>query len=92
MREVEVPLALEQDIILCIFYHLPGKNRKRLMRISTKVFSSLRLYVSGENLFTFTKFKYMDPEVPNGNALNMGIENLGYPNPRTFTVGVNVQF
>jgi len=48
--------------------------------------------VSGENLFTFTKFKYMDPEVPNGNALNMGIENLGYPNPRTFTVGVNVQF
>ena len=59
---------------------------------ATKVFSSLRLYVSGENLFTFTKFKYMDPEVPNGNALNMGIENLGYPNPRTFTVGVNVQF
>ena len=34
----------------------------------------------------------MDPEGPNGNALNMGIENLGYPNPRTFTVGVNVQF
>lgn len=59
---------------------------------ATKVFSSLRLYVSGENLFTITKFKYMDPEVPNGSALNMGIENLGYPNPRTFTVGVNVQF
>ena len=37
MREVEVPLALEQNIILCIFYHLPGKNRKRLMRISMKI-------------------------------------------------------
>ena len=34
MRKVEVPLALEQNIILCIFYYLPGKDRKRLMRIS----------------------------------------------------------
>ena len=34
----------------------------------------------------------MDPEVPNGNALNLGYENVGYPNPRTFTFGVNVQF
>lgn len=59
---------------------------------ATRVASSLRLYVSAENLFTITKFKYMDPEVPNGSALNMGMENLGYPNPRTFTVGVNVQF
>ncbi len=59
---------------------------------ATKVFSSLRVYVSGENLFTMTKFKYMDPEVPNGSPLNMGIENIGYPNPRTFTVGVNIQF
>lgn len=64
---------------------------KRLIS-ATKVFSSLRLYVSAENLFTITKFKYMDPEVPNGSALDMGIENLGYPNPRSFTFGVNVQF
>ena len=59
---------------------------------ASKVFENVRFYLSGENLFTITKFKYMDPEVPNGNALNMGIENIGYPNPRTFTIGVNVQF
>lgn len=68
-------------------YTLPRKWMK-----ASKVFENVRFYLSGENLFTITKFKYMDPEVPNGNALNMGIENIGYPNPRTFTIGVNVQF
>lgn len=72
---------------LQIGYTLP----KQWMKASN-VFENVRVYLSGENLFTFTKFKYMDPEVPNGNALNMGVENLGYPNPRTFSMGVNVQF
>ncbi|MDD2961930.1 MAG: TonB-dependent receptor [Muribaculaceae bacterium] len=65
---------------------LPSKWMK-----ASRVFGDVRVYFSAENLFTITKFKYMDPEVPNGNALNLGIENLGYPNPRTFTIGVNVQ-
>lgn len=68
-------------------YTLPSEIVKK-----SKLFSYLRLYLSCENVFTITKFPYMDPEVPNGNPLEQGKEGTGYPNPRTFTFGVNVQF
>ena len=68
-------------------YTIPSNIIKK-----SKFCNYLRLYLSCENVFTITKFPYMDPEVPNGNALNLGYENVGYPNPRTFTFGVNVQF
>ena len=44
---------------------------------ATKVFSSLRLYVSGENLFTFTKFKYMDPGSPKWQCFEYGYREFG---------------
>jgi len=47
--------------------------------------SKLRLYVSGENLFTKTDFFYgYDPEVPVGNTGGY------YPQVKTFTVGLNL--
>jgi len=47
--------------------------------------SKLRLYVSGENLFTKTDFFYgYDPEIPVGNTGGY------YPQVKTFTVGVNL--
>ncbi|SFD55202.1 TonB-linked outer membrane protein, SusC/RagA family [Chitinophaga sp. CF118] len=52
----------------------------------------LRLYVSGTNLFTFTKYKGIDPEVgygPSGWA--SGIDLGSYPQPKTVLVGVNVK-
>lgn len=52
----------------------------------------LRLYVSGTNLFTFTKYKGTDPEVgygPSGWA--SGIDLGTYPQPKTLLVGVNVK-
>lgn len=45
---------------------------------------SFRLYVSGLNLLTFSKFKLWDPE--------MGGNGLGYPIQRVFNVGLNVNF
>jgi TonB-linked SusC/RagA family outer membrane protein len=48
----------------------------------------LRLYVSGENLWTGTNFTGWDPEMVGAS----GIENGGYPQPRTFTMGLNVGF
>lgn len=72
---------------LQIGYTLPERWLK-----ATKVLQGARLYLSGENLFTISGFKYMDPEVPTSSVINQGIENLSYPNPRTFTLGVNVQF
>lgn len=47
----------------------------------------IRAYVTGENLFTVTKFTGYDPEV----AAN-GIFGGGYPKQRVFTIGVNLTF
>ncbi|MFT2010698.1 SusC/RagA family TonB-linked outer membrane protein [Pontibacter sp. 13R65] len=49
--------------------------------------ASLRVYAAAENLLTFTPYEGLDPEI-GGIGLDMGT----YPIPRTFTVGVNMQF
>jgi TonB-linked SusC/RagA family outer membrane protein len=52
---------------------------------ATKVYvSNLRLYFSGTNLLTFSKFKMWDPEM-SGNG-------LGYPVQRVFNLGVQLSF
>lgn len=52
--------------------------------------SRLRLYVSAENLFTFTGYKGLDPELANDAA--PGIDRGYYPQARTYTVGFNLNF
>src|SRR5690606_2417190 len=49
----------------------------------------IRLYVTGENLFTFTKYTGYDPEI-GGDV--MGIDRGYYPQARTGMLGVNLQF
>jgi len=54
----------------------------------------VRLYVSGQNLFTITKYKGLDPEVnfyDNDNT-KQGIDYGTYPPVRTFLAGLNVTF
>lgn len=54
----------------------------------------LRVYVSADNLYTFTKYSGFDPEVSDlsGSPLGSGVDMATYPIPRTFTVGLNLQF
>lgn len=58
----------------------------------------LRVYVSAQNLFTFTGYKGMDPEIGNNesytkdNPWATGIDLGAYPVPRTYMVGVNIKF
>jgi TonB-linked SusC/RagA family outer membrane protein len=58
--------------------------------------SRARIYVSAQNLFTFTKYSGYDPEVGNsqiGNrALTSGVDYGRFPAARMFTVGINTQF
>ena len=56
--------------------------------------SKARLYVSAQNLFTFTKYSGMDPEIGYGFDEDWvsGIDLGYYPSARTFLVGVNIQF
>lgn len=56
-----------------------------------------RLYVSGKNLFTFTKYSGMDPEVGYGSSdedydWQSGIDLGLYPSARTYLVGLSITF
>lgn len=57
-----------------------------------------RLYVSGQNLLTFTDYTGYDPEVNvtgNGATQNnvlLGFDYSAYPAARTYTVGLNLGF
>ena len=50
----------------------------------------LRIFASAENLLTLTGYKGFDPEL-NNDASN-GIDRGYYPQSRTFTVGLNLNF
>src|SRR5690606_6085788 len=56
--------------------------------------SNLRLYISGTNIFTITKYSGLDPEVSQYNsAVALPGVDLGiYPNPRQFLIGINASF
>lgn len=57
-----------------------------------KEISQLRLYVTGQNLFTITKYTGVDPEV-SLSGLAPGIDNRNYyPKTRSFLLGVNISF
>jgi TonB-linked SusC/RagA family outer membrane protein len=60
----------------------------------------IRFYVTIQNLYTFTKYTGMDPEVgyaPTGTAgwgdnIEQGIDIGNYPTPRTVMVGASIKF
>ena len=62
--------------------------------ISKVKMSRVRVYGSVQNLYTFTNYSGYDPEIGsfNQNPLLSGIDNGRYPTPRTFSLGVNVEF
>ena len=58
--------------------------------VTTKArIQTVRLYVTGENLFTFTKYTGYDPEI--GGATT-SIDRGQYPQAKTYMFGVNLQF
>lgn len=53
----------------------------------------LRLYAAALNLYTFTKYDGMDPEIGYGTeGFASGIDLGYYPRPRTFMFGANFRF
>jgi TonB-dependent starch-binding outer membrane protein SusC len=69
-------------------YNLP---KNLLQKIYMK---SARIYVSGQNLYTFTTYSGMDPEVNYASTDNiiMGTDFFTYPQSRTILVGLNIGF
>ncbi|PTX44848.1 TonB-linked SusC/RagA family outer membrane protein [Christiangramia gaetbulicola] len=52
----------------------------------------LRIYVAGNNLYTFTDYKGFDPSASTGEAIGGGIDYGFYPVPRTYMFGLNLNF
>jgi hypothetical protein len=52
------------------------------------------VYASISNLYTFTKYTGLDPEVGVSQTTNYvsGVDIGRYPSPRIFTIGLNLQF
>lgn len=73
-----------------------GYDFARLIRC--KVISQARLYAQVQNVFTFTKYDGMDPEIgygpegSNGQGWASGVDLGYYPRPRTILFGVNLKF
>jgi len=64
-------------------------------RSLTKLVGDIRVTISGQNLYTFTKYTGLDPEVTmsTGSAdTNAGVDGFNYPLPRTFTAGLRLMF
>ena len=58
-----------------------------------KVFSGLRVFITAQNILTFTKYTGVDPEVSSkGGDINVGIDHLSYPNVKTASIGATVNF
>ena len=55
--------------------------------------NKVRVYATGENLFTITGYSGVDPEVNISGLESPGIDRFNfYPRPRTFSFGLNVAF
>ena len=56
--------------------------------------SRLQAYVTGQNLFTLTKYKGYDPEVNafGGDSVAQGVDYGTYPQSRAVIFGLNVEF
>ncbi len=84
------------DFILQDGSYIKVRNAELAWTVPQKMVNSLKLkglrfYLTGQNLFTWTKFKmYLDPE--NINLSNTDFSNrAAYPTSRTYNFGVNIQ-
>lgn len=66
-----------------------------LQTLTKGTVKSFRIYVSAQNILTFTKYSGYDPEVGNrtpNSSLTNGIDFAVYPQPKAFQVGLQATF
>ncbi len=79
---------------LRLAYNLP------VSRLGIPMFDIAQVYVSGTNLFTFTNYTGLDPEVNTrgtdssniANRLRIGHDQSSYPNAKVYAVGLKLSF
>ncbi|MBN9384557.1 MAG: TonB-dependent receptor [Chitinophagaceae bacterium] len=74
-------------------YNVP---EKALQSMTKGVVRGFRIYVSAQNVLTFTKYSGFDPEVGNRlvntSSLTNGIDAAVYPQPKAYQVGIQANF
>jgi len=74
-------------------YTIPDKS---LQSITKGIVSNFKIYVSAQNILTFTKYTGFDPEVgnraPGSSSLTNGIDYAVYPQPKAYQVGITANF
>lgn len=96
--------AVQGDNLLVSDYFLEDGSYARIKNVQlgydfcnclikkNKIISQCRLYVSAQNLFTFTNYSGLDPEIGSSNATVNGIDSGFYPQARVWTIGLNLKF
>jgi TonB-dependent starch-binding outer membrane protein SusC len=69
-------------------YSLPSELTRKIH------IKNLRVYTSMDNLLTFTKYTGLDPELFGlyGDPFNYGVDMVNYPQPRSYSLGINLTF
>lgn len=67
------------------------KNLQIGYNIPIKPFRECKIYLAGQNLLTFTKYKGLDPEFE-GDIFSPGFDPMAFPNVRTVSAGLNITF
>ncbi len=69
-----------------------GYDFKKLF--STIPLEQTRIFITAQNLYTFTNYSGQDPEIGygSGNSWASGIDVGFYPSPRTFLLGISLKF
>jgi TonB-linked SusC/RagA family outer membrane protein len=68
-------------------------GRDMLARVGVdRIASGVKIALIGRNLYTWTDYTGFDPEVTSGNDFNFRIDGFRYPNFRTLTGQVEIQF
>jgi TonB-linked SusC/RagA family outer membrane protein len=68
-------------------YTLPKTLTSKMSSMGT-----VRVYVTGRNVFTQTKYTGFDPEITGTGFYSRGVDVSSYPNVRAFTGGLQVNF
>jgi TonB-linked SusC/RagA family outer membrane protein len=81
---------------IMLSYNVPGSV---LQSVTKGTVQNLNIYISAQNILTFTKYSGYDPEIgnryPGGSPtsyLTNGIDYAVYPQPKGYQVGINVNF
>lgn len=76
------------------FFRLRNVRLDYQVPIRSKAIRNLNVYMSAQNLLTWTDYSGYDPEVNsfNGNDRRQGVDLAAYPSSKTFNIGFSLTF